>query len=312
MKKLICLMTLMTSLVFASLAGANPTTGLDLNVLGTAYEQAMGINQPIMDRTSLLNKSKTDGFSIWSQASTKFLNRTDNSGYYGNITGLTVGGDYRFNEDFAVGLAAGYSKARSEGTGNYGDLVNNSGLGGFEAYGQWSPNEWNFVLDAGYYWGTSEVSNMRDSKNKKYRSGIFTTGFKMEYLFENEVVNLLPYAGFRYSRINSDVQHMNFMEIPVGIMFYREGTLVDDWKFKPYMDLGYTFYAGDLDVSDQKWINGKKEKYHDNFMDYGRMHGTLGCKFYKDDDLSFNVYAKHEHSNNFSNTSINASFSYLF
>ena len=312
MNKILSMVVLVASLYFASIASANPVTGLPINVLGTAYEQAMTTNQAIMNRTSLLNKSKTDGFSLWAEGGTKFLNRTDNSGYYGNISGMAVGGDYRFNEDFAVGLGAGYSKARSEGTGNYGDIVNNSNLGGFEAYGQWSPNEWNFVLDAGYYWGKSEISNIRNAKNQKYYSGIFTTGLKVEYLFENEVVNLLPYAGFRYSRINSDVQHMNFIEVPLGIMFYREGTLVDDWKFKPYMDLGYTFYAGDMDVTNEMWQDGKKVKYHDNFMDYGRMHGTLGCKFYKDDDLSFNVYAKHEHSNNFSNTSINAGFAYLF
>lgn len=183
-----------------------------------------------------------------------------------DMAGAALGADYTAASGVRVGAMFNVGSGSADGKGNGAGLSNDFDYVGFGVYAGATVGNLGINADVNY----AVVSNAIEGESGvtgfgKLKSDVDSTvvsaGVTGEYKFATAALDVVPHAGLRFTRIDtdsydvksskgtvlsvaSDVQ--NIVSIPVGVTLSRD-IVAGAWTVKPSADLTITCNTGDTD-----------------------------------------------------------------
>ncbi len=217
--------------------------------------------------TPLYNKTKADGFKAG-----RFVTGSDI-----DLHGITVGADFVTENDTRFGAAfyAGTGSADSRGT--LASTKNDFDFYGAALYFGHNVNAWSFMGDVGYGYVSNEVKQANHGAVKAdLTSNVFTVGMKAKYTFDVGGMQIAPFAGVRFNRIdakdyrvktaaqgnvlNSNGATKNYAEVPLGLQLAKDVSTASGWTMKPALELSVTPVLGSRNLHETIRFTGVDQK----------------------------------------------------
>ena len=259
-------------------SGARTALNLVPHMTWAAHEAAAA---PVAQRTSLAASAGSalngvnagNGLGIWAMplySNWKGRNLEAGKGdldVKSDMAGMAFGVDYTFLDSLRVGLSfhGGGGDGKSEG-----DFIRTSDdfdFWGVGAYAGWRQGGIGLSADLGYTHLSNDLHQTLPSKmdmgalTSDVSSWAFSTGLRGEYRFATSVADIIPHAGVRYTRLNTNSYNVNsdagtvlrgdsvkqdIVTVPVGVALAKILTLDGGWTVKPSLDLGVVAAGGDV------------------------------------------------------------------
>ena len=260
-----------------------------------------------------------DGSAVWAQYvhgkdTVKDMPSTAGaSSYTGQFNGIVMGADFKKVGKFQSGIAFNYGEGDTNRLGSSASTSSEYDFWGIGYYGNVRNENINFIFDINYGQTESDITQKSsgglsevDSKTKTWAVGV-----RLEKLYSNDVVQIVPYAGLRYMTIDTDdyanvttgarykVDRQNIWLLPLGVSIKEEIVNDNGWVVTPKVDLSYIWAFGDTESSmDVVFGSTDGSKVGYTVMDDGSFLGLVGVEATME-DWTFGVsysYQKGDHS----------------
>ena len=260
-----------------------------------------------------------DGSAVWAQYvhgkdTVKDMPSTAGaSSYTGQFNGIVMGADFKKVGKFQSGIAFNYGEGDTNSFGSSASTSSECDFWGIGYYGNVRNENINFIFDINYGQTESDITQKSsgglsevDSKTKTWAVGV-----RLEKLYSNDVVQIVPYAGLRYMTIDTDdyanvttgarykVDRQNIWLLPLGVSIKEEIVNDNGWVVTPKVDLSYIWAFGDTESSmDVVFGSTDGSKVGYTVMDDGSFLGLVGVEATME-DWTFGVsysYQKGDHS----------------
>lgn len=260
-----------------------------------------------------------DGSAVWAQYvhgkdTVKDMPSTAGaSSYTGQFNGIVMGADFKKVGKFQSGIAFNYGEGDTNSFGSSASTSSEYDFWGIGYYGNVRNENINFIFDINYGQTESDITQKSsgglsevDSKTKTWAAGV-----RLEKLYSNDAVQIVPYAGLRYMTIDTDdyanvttgarykVDRQNIWLLPLGVSIKEEIVNDNGWVVTPKVDLSYIWAFGDTESSmDVVFGSTDGSKVGYTVMDDGSFLGLVGVEASME-DWTFGVsysYQKGDHS----------------
>jgi len=230
--------------------------------------------------------------------------------YESEYDGIVVGVDFKKVGKFQSGIAFNYGEGDSNGFGSGIKTSSEYDFWGVGYYGNIRNEDTNFIFDVNYAKSDSDVTQDNPAASAAIEASPGTTtwsaGVKVEKLYQNNNVQIVPYTGLRYMSIDTDEYQSNVAGkalfnyaperqdiwlLPLGVTIKQEVVNDNGWVVTPKVDLSYIWAFGDTDSNMSVSIPGiaaSNDTLGFTVMDDGSFLGLVGVEA-KLDDWTFGV-----------------------
>jgi len=230
--------------------------------------------------------------------------------YESEYDGIVVGVDFKKVGKFQSGIAFNYGEGDSNGFGSGIKTSSEYDFWGVGYYGNIRNEDTNFIFDVNYAKSDSDVTQNNPAAREAIEASPETTtwsaGVKVEKLYQNNNVQIVPYTGLRYMSIDTDEYQSNIggdtlfnyaperqdiWLLPLGVTIKQEVVNDNGWVVTPKVDLSYIWAFGDTDSNMSVSIPGiaaSNDTLGFTVMDDGSFLGLVGVEA-KLDDWTFGV-----------------------
>ncbi len=235
------------------------------------------------------------------------------SSYTGQFNGIVMGVDFKKVGKFQSGVAFNYGEGDTNSFGSSALTRSDYDFWGVGYYGNIRNENFNFIFDINYGQTESDITQSSSGglSEADTKTTTWSTGVRAEKLYQNDAVQIVPYAGLRYMTIDTDdyenvsvgarykVDRQNIWLLPLGVSIKEEIVNANGWVVTPKVDLSYIWAFGDTDSSmDVVFGSTEGSKVGYTVMDDGSFLGLVGVEATME-DWSFGVsysYQKGDHS----------------
>lgn len=219
--------------------------------------------------------------------------------------GFLLGSDFYHKDNVIAGVAFTYMSSRSSNSYNIPYYVaepkpgiefydvshtrNDADMYGISLYSRVEREDSAYIGDISYLHSKNDVThyNLGEKITASPKVDAFSVGIKAEKSYDIGEGELVPYAGFRYMRLNTkdytnslgmtyDMDGQNLFLLPVGVS-YSLSLERNNWTFKPYAKVGYLWTLGDR-KTDQTVTEGASDTFGFETADAGSFIAELGLK----------------------------------
>ena len=228
--------------------------------------------------------------------------------YESDYDGIVVGVDFKKVGKFQSGVAFNYGEGDSNGFGSGIKTSSEYDFWGVGYYGNIRNEDTNFIFDVNYAKSDSDVTqnNPAGTIEASPETTTWSAGVKVEKLYQNNNVQIVPYTGLRYMSIDTDEyqstmggdtlfnyapERQDIWLLPLGVSIKQEVTNANGWIVTPKVDLSYIWAFGDTDSNMSVSIPGiaaSNDTLGFTVMDDGSFLGLVGVEA-KLDDWTFGV-----------------------
>jgi len=218
--------------------------------------------------------------------------------YEGSYDGIVMGVDFKKVNKFQSGIAFNYGEGDTNSVGTLARTRSDYDFWGIGYYGNIHNDDSNVIFDINYAKSDSDVTNYNVgglTYEASPETTTWTAGVKVEKLYQNNNVQIVPYTGLRYMSIDADdyatkcgtfnykMDRQDIWLLPVGVSIRQEVTNDNGWTVSPRVDLSYIWAFGDTD-SDMEFAtayNNKVTNIGYDVMDDGSFLGLVGIEAHK-------------------------------
>ena len=230
--------------------------------------------------------------------------------YESEYDGIVVGVDFKKVGKYHSGIAFNYGEGDSNGFTSAARTKSDYDFWGIGYYGNIRNEDTNFIFDINYAKSDSDVTQNNAGATAAIEASPETTtwsaGVKVEKLYQNESVQIIPYTGLRYMSIDTDEytsnlggetlfnyapERQDIWLLPLGVTIKQEVVNDNGWVVTPKVDLSYIWAFGDTDSNMSVSIPGiaaSNDTLGFTVMDDGSFLGLVGVEA-KLDDWTFGV-----------------------
>ena len=225
--------------------------------------------------------------------------------YESNYDGIVLGVDFKKVGKFQSGVAFNYGEGDSTGFTSAAKTKSDYDFWGIGYYGNIRNEDTNFIFDVNYAKSDSDVTQNNAGANAAIEASPETTtwsaGVKVEKLYQNNNVQIVPYTGLRYMSIDTDEytsklggetlfnyapERQDIWLLPLGVTIKQEVVNDNGWVVTPKVDLSYVWAFGDTDSNMSVSIPGiaaSNDTLGFTVMDDGSFIGLVGIEATMDD-----------------------------
>lgn len=235
------------------------------------------------------------------------------TGYNGRYEGVSVGSNFKTWEKGALGAAFHYVSGENKSDEGFNRTKNEYEYFGLSLYNNLRIGNINIIGDLGYSKGDNEIK--QDTVLGRLKADVdtelMTAGIKGEYLIKKDNFNIVPYAGVRYVRLNTDSfdtkndtgklfhtekEDADLLLVPVGINISTETVNQSGWTLKPKLDLAYVGTLGDKKSNTKIGIYGMRssDQIKIDVAESSGFLGSAGVEFKKDNksfEIGYSLYS---------------------
>ena len=240
------------------------------------------------------------------------------SSYEGQYNGIVMGVDFKKVGKFQSGIAFNYGEGDTNSVNTTSPTRSEYDFWGVGYYGNIRNADSNVIFDIGYAKTDSDVTSnvnvgtLKQTYEASPETTTWTAGVKVEKLYQNNNVQIVPYTGLRYMSIDPEdyttkcgamgykMERQDIWLLPVGVSIKQEIVNPNGWVVTPKVDLSYIWAFGDTDSSmETNTVFGSDNRpIGYDVMDEGSWMGLVGVEAAMD-DWTFGVsysYQKGDHS----------------
>ena len=219
------------------------------------------------------------------------------SSYEGQYNGIVMGIDFKKVNKFQSGIAFNYGEGDTNSVGTSARTHSDYDFWGIGYYGNIHNDDSNVIFDINYAKSDSDVTNknLAATYEASPETTTWTAGVKVEKLYQNENVQIVPYTGLRYMSIDADdyatkcgtfnykMDRQDIWLLPVGVSIRQEIANDNGWTVSPRVDLSYIWAFGDTDSNMEfaTAFNNKVTNIGYDVMDDGSFLGLVGIEAHK-------------------------------
>ena len=214
------------------------------------------------------------------------------SSYEGQYNGIVMGVDFKKVNKFQSGVAFNYGEGDTNSVGSAARTHSDYDFWGIGYHGNIHNDDSNVIFDIGYAKTDSDVETkaLGMTYNASPETTTWTAGVKVEKLYQNENVQIVPYTGLRFMSIDPedyttecasskyDMERQNVWLLPLGVSIKQEVTNDNGWTVSPRVDLSYIWAFGDTDSGMEFSTLGTKTNIDYEVMDDGSFLGLVGIE----------------------------------
>jgi len=232
--------------------------------------------------------------------------------YEGQYNGIVMGVDFKKVNKFQSGIAFNYGEGDTNSIGSSARTHSEYDFWGIGYYGNIHNDDSNVIFDISYAKTDSEVESkaLDLTYNASPETTTWTAGVKVEKLYQNENVQIVPYTGLRFMSIDPEdyttecasssykMERQNIWLLPMGVSIRQEIANDNGWTVSPRVDLSYIWAFGDTDSEMEFTTLDTKTPIGYEVMDDGSFLGLVGIEAHKG-QWGFGVsysYQKGDHS----------------
>ena len=234
--------------------------------------------------------------------------------YEGQYNGFVMGVDFKKVNKFQSGIAFNYGEGDTNSVGSLTRTHSDYDFWGVGYYGNIHNDDINVIFDINYAKTDSDVTqkNLTGDIEASPEATTWTAGVKVEKLYQNENLRIVPYTGLRYMSIDADdystkcgtynykMERKDIWLLPVGVSIKQEVANDNGWTVSPRVDLSYIWAFGDTDsnMGFGHALDNKITNIGYDVMDDGSFLGLVGIEAHKG-QWGFGVsysYQKGDHS----------------
>ncbi len=217
--------------------------------------------------------------------------------YEGQYNGFVMGVDFKKVNKFQSGIAFNYGEGDTNSVGSLTRTHSDYDFWGVGYYGNIRNDDSNVIFDINYAKTDSDVTqkNLTGDIEASPEATTWTAGVKVEKLYQNENVRIVPYTGLRYMSIDADdystkcgtynykMERKDIWLLPVGVSIKQEVTNDNGWTVSPRVDLSYIWAFGDTDsnMGFGHALDNKITNIGYDVMDDGSFLGLVGIEAHK-------------------------------
>ena len=217
--------------------------------------------------------------------------------YEGQYNGFVMGVDFKKVNKFQSGIAFNYGEGDTNSVGSLTRTHSDYDFWGVGYYGNIHNDDSNVIFDINYAKTDSDVTqkNLTGDIEASPEATTWTAGVKVEKLYQNENVRIVPYTGLRYMSIDADdystkcgtynykMERKDIWLLPVGVSIKQEVANDNGWTVSPRVDLSYIWAFGDTDsnMGFGHALDNKITNIGYDVMDDGSFLGLVGIEAHK-------------------------------
>ena len=218
------------------------------------------------------------------------------SSYEGQYNGIVMGVDFKKVNKFQSGIAFNYGEGDTNSVGNAVRTHSDYDFWGVGYYGSIHNDDSNVIFDINYAQTDSDVTQNNSTTvfEASPETTTWSAGVKLEKLYQNENVQIVPYTGLRYMSIDADdystkkgefyysMDRQDIWLLPLGVSIKQEVTNDNGWTVSPRVDLSYIWAFGDTNsnMEVKSPFPGVSQIGYD-VMDDGSFLGLVGIEAHK-------------------------------
>jgi len=218
------------------------------------------------------------------------------SSYEGQYNGLVMGVDFKKVNKFQSGIAFNYGEGDTNSIGSAVRTHSDYDFWGVGYYGNIHNDDSNVIFDISYAQTDSDVTqnNSGTAFEANPETTTWSAGVKLEKLYQNENVQIVPYTGLRYMSIDADdystrngefyysMDRQDIWLLPLGVSIRQEIANDNGWTVSPRVDLSYIWAFGDTNsnMEVKSPFAGVSQLGYD-VMDDGSFLGLVGIEAHK-------------------------------
>ncbi len=219
------------------------------------------------------------------------------SSYEGQYNGFVLGVDFKKVNKFQSGIAFNYGEGDTNTVGSAVRTHSDYDFWGIGYYGNIHNDDSNVIFDINYAQTDSDVTqkNLTGDIEASPETTTWTAGVKVEKLYQNENVQIVPYTGLRYMSIDADdystkggsyhykMERQDIWLLPVGVSIRQEVANDNGWTVSPRVDLSYIWAFGDTNsnMGFGHALDNKITNIGYDVMDDGSFLGLVGIEAHK-------------------------------
>ena len=216
--------------------------------------------------------------------------------YEGQYNGIVMGVDFKKVNKFQSGIAFNYGEGDTNSLGSSVRTHSDYDFWGVGYYGNIHNDDSNVIFDINYAKTDSDVTqyNSGSTLEASPETTTWSAGVKLEKLYQNENVQIVPYTGLRYMSIDADdystkkgefyysMDRQDIWLLPVGVSIRQEVANDNGWTVSPRVDLSYIWAFGDTNsnMEVKSPFPGVSQIGYD-VMDDGSFLGLVGIEAHK-------------------------------
>lgn len=247
-----------------------------------------------------------------------------------DLTGVALGADFTTASGVRVGAMFNVGSGSADGQGVADAVSNDFDYYGMAVYAGMNIGQFALTADAGF----TQVSNDMDQNSELGKltadtdTSAVSVGFKGEYKFATDFVDITPHVGVRYTRLDMDSYTVNsergvlastdadsasVFSIPFGVTFAKDFA-AGDWSVKPVLDLSVTANTGDTDFDTSTTFTGTgfNTGLSTEVLDDVTYGATLGISAKYSDSLSLGLNVNYTGSENADEFGVGGTVRYMF
>ena len=232
--------------------------------------------------------------------------------YEGQYNGIVMGVDFKKVGKFQSGVAFNYGEGDTNSVDTSARTKSEYDFWGIGYYGNIRNADTNVIFDVNYAKTDSDVET--NAAGVLFEAGpettTWTAGVKVEKLYQNNNVQIVPYTGLRYMSIDPkdystncgassyDMERQDIWLLPLGVSIRQDVVNDNGWVVSPKVDLSYIWAFGDTDSKMEFTTLNIKTPVPYEVMDEGSWLGLVGVDATMG-DWTFGVsysYQKGDHS----------------
>ncbi len=218
------------------------------------------------------------------------------SSYEGQYNGIVMGVDFKKVNKFQSGIAFNYGEGDTNSVGNDVRTHSDYDFWGVGYYGSIHNDDSNVIFDISYAQTDSDVTqnNSGTAFEANPETTTWSAGVKLEKLYQNNNVQIVPYTGLRYMSIDADdystrngefyysMDRQDIWLLPLGVSIRQEIANDNGWTVSPRVDLSYIWAFGDTNsnMEVKSPFAGVSQLGYD-VMDDGSFLGLVGIEAHK-------------------------------
>ena len=216
--------------------------------------------------------------------------------YEGQYNGIVMGVDFKKVNKFQSGIAFNYGEGDTNSLGSSVRTHSDYDFWGVGYYGNIHNDDSNVIFDINYAQTDSDVTqyNSGSTLEASPETTTWSAGVKLEKLYQNENVQIVPYTGLRYMSIDADdystkkgefyysMDRQDIWLLPLGVSIRQEVANDNGWTVSPRVDLSYIWAFGDTNsnMEVKSPFPGVSQIGYD-VMDDGSFLGLVGIEAHK-------------------------------
>ena len=216
--------------------------------------------------------------------------------YEGQYNGIVMGVDFKKVNKFQSGIAFNYGEGDTNSLGSSVRTHSDYDFWGVGYYGNIHNDDSNVIFDINYAKTDSDVTqyNSGSTLEASPETTTWSAGVKLEKLYQNENVQIVPYTGLRYMSIDADdystkkgefyysMDRQDIWLLPLGVSIRQEVANDNGWTVSPRVDLSYIWAFGDTNsnMEVKSPFPGVSQIGYD-VMDDGSFLGLVGIEAHK-------------------------------